>query len=94
MNGMRAPENARITTVWIATCALTGLSALVAWLSRGNQNTASTGISLVVLAIGGVKARLILQEFMEVRTAPAWLRLLSEVWLFGLLAAIVILYLQ
>jgi hypothetical protein len=40
-----------------------------------------------------VKARFIMQEFMEVRTAPRWLRHFTDGWLAVLWIAIVTLYL-
>ena len=90
---MLRSETSRITYVWLATCVLTIASAVVA-ATRGASQTANVGVSLAVLGIGAAKARLIMREFMEVRTAPPWLRLFTDVWLFGLLATIVVLYLQ
>jgi preprotein translocase subunit SecG len=49
---------------------------------------------LAVLAFGAIKARLIVQEFMEVRTAPRWLRRLTDAWLAGLFITVLVLYLS
>lgn len=89
---MRNVANTRITRVWILTSALT----LVSWgsaLAGGAEHlTPSVVETLAVLAIFAVKARLILRQFMEVRTAPPWLRRFTDIWLAALWAAIVTMY--
>jgi hypothetical protein len=50
-------------------------------------------ITVGVLAIGLVKARLIIRHFMEVRTAPMWLRRFTDVWLIVLWGTILTIYL-
>ena len=45
-------------------------------------------------AITAVKSRLIIRHFMEVRTAPRWLKVFTDVWLAALVATIAALYLQ
>jgi len=54
---------------------------------------ASAPITIGVLAIGFVKTRMILQQFMEVRTAPTWLRLVRTPWLVVFWGAVLTLYL-
>ena len=51
--------------------------------------TANGVQAVAVLAIAGVKARLVAGDYMELRTAPAWLRRLVDGWLVGLLLALV-----
>ncbi len=92
---MSAPprtQDARITSVWVATCLLTLVSAGAA-AGFGHGQAARTGLSLAVLAIGAAKAALVLRDFMELRTAPRWLRWFGAVWLIALFATIVALYL-
>ena len=84
----------RITAAWLIACVLTVASAVTATVAEGDHGGANVVVTLVVLGMGAAKAWLILDEFMEVRTAPPWLRLLARVWLIGLLAALVVLYLQ
>ena len=93
---MHAPATARrrITVVWLIACGLTVASAIVAAVAEGDHHGANAVASLVVLGMGAAKAWLILEEFMEVRTSPPWLRLIARSWLVSLLVAIVILYLQ
>ena len=90
---MDRSEGARITYVWVAACVFTVVSAIVATVT-GDHRGANVVVSLVVLGMGAVKAGLILEEFMEVRTAPPWLQRTARVWLVGLLAVIIVLYLQ
>ena len=90
----RVSPDRRITAVWLIACILTVVSAIVATLAEGDHRTANVAVTLVVLGMGALKAHLILDEFMEIRTAPRWLRLLARLWLVGLLTAIVVLYLQ
>ena len=84
--------NARITSVWIVTLVLTIVSWRLAEADVGYL--ASAPITLAVLGIGAVKARLIIQEFMDVRAAPWWLRRLTDLWLVALWGAIAGLYLD
>ena len=76
--------------------ALLSVLTVVSWLlaRAGGRHPAPSALEgLTVLAIGAVKARFIIQEFMEVRTAPPWLRRFTDGWLVVLWAAIVTLYL-
>jgi hypothetical protein len=50
-------------------------------------------ITVVVIALGFVKGRLIIRYFMEVRTAPRWLRLATDAWLAMLWLGILAIYL-
>ena len=85
---MKAPDNAaRLTTVWLALSALTvaswGVSTAV---HHGAPADPSVAATVGVLAMALVKVRLILRHFMEVGTAPSWLRRATDAWLavFGI----------
>lgn len=84
---------ARLTGVWLILSAIT---VVTWWLgpahTRGTP-TASVAITIAVLALALVKAHLIIQNFMEVRTAPWWLRLSTDAWLLALWGAILAIYL-
>lgn len=84
----------RITVVWLIACALTVLSAIVAFVAEEADRGGNAAASVIVLGMGAAKAWLILDEFMEVRTSPPWLRLMARSWLAALMVAIVVLYLQ
>lgn len=79
----------RITYVWVILCAVTVLSW---WLGHGAA-VASVPITVSVIALAVIKCRLIIREFMEVRTAPAWLRIGTDAWLATLSAAVLVIYL-
>ena len=81
-----------ITYVWIILSVLTLLSL---WLApaRVGHIAASTPITIAVLAMAMIKARLIIQHFMEIRTAPAWLKLTTDGWLVALFGGVLAIYL-
>jgi hypothetical protein len=92
---MKAIITARITTVWLVLCAVTIVSW---WLGRTADHhghfVASRAVTLGVLAIGLFKCRLILQNFMEVRRAPRWLRLFTDFWLVAFWGTVLAIYLS
>ena len=92
--GTGGSQRARITYVWVGASALAVVSAVVATVATTDHRSGNVAVSLVVLGMGAAKAWLILEEFMEVRTAPSWLQLTARLWLVGLLAVIIVLYLQ
>ena len=83
----------RITRVWLLLSVITLVSA---WLGGGGRldsgYSPSAGVTAGVLAIAMVKARFIIRDFMDVRAAPAWLRIGTDAWLAALLAVFLILY--
>ncbi|MET0900400.1 MAG: cytochrome C oxidase subunit IV family protein [Mycobacterium sp.] len=91
---VRLPEAARSTTVvWVVLSAITVVSW---WLGPAHQSgplAPSTVITVVVLGLGVIKTRLIIRHFMEVRTAPLWLRVATDVWLVALWGGVLAIYL-
>lgn len=86
--------SARSTTVvWAILSAITIVSWFLAPAHGHGVAVASTGITVAVLVLAVVKARLIIQHFMEVRTAPVWLKLATDGWLVVLFGAILAIYL-
>jgi hypothetical protein len=90
---MRITANARINYVWIALSAITILSWGLATAREGTDLVSSVPITIGVLTLGLVKVRLIMQEFMEVRTAPRWLRRFTDIWLVTFWVAVLAIYL-
>lgn len=85
--------NARLTYVWLI---LSGITIAAWWLGPAHAQAgvpASVPITIAVLAMALVKAHLIIANFMEVRTAPGWLRWFTDAWLVALWGAIVAIYL-
>ena len=86
---------ARTTTyAWIILSAITIVSW---WLApphdHGASATASVPITVVVVALAFIKGRMIIRYFMEVRTAPRWLKVTTDVWLAALWLGILAIYL-
>jgi hypothetical protein len=89
---VKVTDTRRLTYVWIVLSVVTA----VTWL-LGHEvdlgHDATVAVALIVLAIAFGKVYLIIRHFMEVRTAPLWLRAFSDVWLVVLGCTIVALYL-
>ena len=86
---------ARTTTyAWIVLSAITIVSW---WLAPGPAHgataAASVPITVAVIVLAFIKGRLIIQYFMEVRTAPRWLKLFTDAWLTILWAGVLAIYL-
>lgn len=79
----------RITLVWLGLTIVT----LISWrISHGDPIDLSPDltVSMTVVVIAVIKARFVLREFMEVGHASRWLRILSDIWVVGLPAAILV----
>lgn len=84
----------RVTYVWALLVVLTVASwVLAATRSRHGHVSASTPETVAVLIIAAVKARFVLRDFMEVRTAPRWLRRFADLWVAILTATLLVMYL-
>lgn len=82
-----------ITHAWVLLSVITVVSW---WLAPGHATgvaTASTWISVAVIVLGFIKSRMIIRYFMEVRTAPRWLRLATDGWLAALWLGVLVIYL-
>jgi hypothetical protein len=89
----KAAVKNRLTVVWLVLAGQT----VVSWALAPAHSTGAVGpsvpITVVVLAMALIKSRLIIREFMEVRTAPAWLRASTEAWLVVMFGAVLGIYL-
>jgi hypothetical protein len=82
-----------ITWTWLVLVAITLGSWWLAPAHSRGVASASVIVTRVVLALAVIKARLIIRNFMEVRTAPRWLKLATDAWLGGLVASVLVIYL-
>jgi hypothetical protein len=82
-----------ITYVWIILSAITIVSWFLGPARVAGTAVASVPITVAVLAMALIKARLIIRYFMEVRTAPSWLKLATDAWLVVLWGALLAIYL-
>jgi Prokaryotic Cytochrome C oxidase subunit IV len=81
------------TIAWIVLCTIT---IGTWWLSPAHSAVAavaSVSITVAVVVLGLIKSRLIIRYFMEVRTAPRWLRLATDGWLVVLWGSVLAIYL-
>lgn len=78
---MTTADNKRLLIVWLI---LTSMTLAYVWLDHSVDQSgtlkASTVVTVSVIVIALIKVRIIFQEFMEVRHAPALLRLLTDGW--------------
>jgi caa(3)-type oxidase subunit IV len=82
-----------ITSVWVVLSVVTVISW---WLGhrRGQGGlVASVPVTVALLTLGLIKSRLIIRYFMEVRTAPMWLRIATDSWLIIFWGAVLGIYL-
>ncbi|MGV9797717.1 cytochrome C oxidase subunit IV family protein [Mycobacterium sp. NPDC003449] len=91
MNARR--ESRLVTWVWLVLSVLTLTSWWVGPVRGGGAPETSAPITLIVLVLGLVKCRLVIRYFMEVRSAPAWLRWTTDSWLVALWGAVLGIYL-
>ncbi len=81
------------TFVWLILSAITVISWWLAPGHSGGHASPSVPITVAVVALGFVKGRMIIGYFMEVRTAPRWLRIATDAWLAVLWGGILAIYL-
>jgi hypothetical protein len=81
------------TVVWLILSVLTVVSWWLGPARHAGPPAPNTAVTVAVLALGLFKARLIIRHFMEVRTAPLWLRLASDGWLVVLWGGVLAVYL-
>jgi caa(3)-type oxidase subunit IV len=82
-----------ITIAWFVLCVITIVSW---WLSPAHSDapaTPSLAITLAVIGLGIVKCRLIIRYFMEVNSAPRWLRLATDAWVILFWISVLAIYL-
>jgi cytochrome c oxidase subunit 4 len=78
---MTAYLRGRLTLVWTLCVAVTFVSW---WLGARGENArleVNPALTVGIAAIALVKIRLVFWHFMEVRTAPSWLRWNCDGWL-------------
>ena len=89
---MSANGEKRLLVVWLALVAVTLLSWWLGSLHRQREFQSSAPITYAVISIAAIKVRVIVREFMEVRSAPRSLRRLTDGWTVFALAALLVIY--
>lgn len=82
-----------ITAAWLVLSAITVVSWWLAPGHTGGEASASVPLTAAAILLGFVKGRVIIRYFMEVRSAPAWLRHSTDLWLVALWGAVLAIYL-
>lgn len=82
-----------ITIAWLGLSAITVISWVLAPGHSDGHAGPSIPLTVAAILLGFVKCRLIIRYFMEVRTAPEWLRRSTDVWLVTLWTAVLAIYL-
>ena len=94
MSRLRTSPGRRVDAVWGLTLVATLVSALLGGHDRSSGSfTSSTLEAMIVLALAAVKVLCIIWSFMEVRSAPRWLRYCTIGWVASLWLTIVTIYL-
>jgi hypothetical protein len=92
----RAKTTTRTRAITVAWLALSGITVISWWLAPGHSGghaAPSVPITVAAILLGFVKCRIIIGYFMEVRTAPVWLRRSTDAWLAVLWTAVLAIYL-
>lgn len=92
-NAAPAAASKAITYAWLVLTAITIASW---WLAPGHSGAVAVpnvAITVAVVVLGFIKGRLIIRYFMEVRTAPRWLKVATDAWLAVLWLGILTIYL-
>jgi Prokaryotic Cytochrome C oxidase subunit IV len=86
---MQTLLRSRVTVIWLLLVAATGLS----WeLGHGMGFSSVRLASSAVIVVAFVKVRFVILEFMEIRTAPLFMRIIAETWLVVICGALLALY--
>ncbi|OBC01075.1 prokaryotic cytochrome C oxidase subunit IV family protein [Mycobacterium sp. 852013-50091_SCH5140682] len=81
-----------LTCVWLILSMLTVTSWWIGPVRSPGIPQPSVPITVVVLALGAVKCRMVIRYFMDVRSAPMWLRVVTDAWLVLLWGAVLAIY--
>jgi hypothetical protein len=80
-----------ITLVWFLLVAATALSWEMGY-GVGFDNVRHASVAIIVVAF--IKVRFVILDFMEIRNAPLFMRLIGEVWVFVVCSTLILLYLR
>ncbi|WP_405137780.1 cytochrome C oxidase subunit IV family protein [Nocardia sp. NBC_01388] len=75
------PATRRNAIVWIALMAITIVWWQLTPEDHGSATASGKVLVSAIAALGMIKSRLIIRYFMEIRTAPRWLRFTTDGWI-------------
>lgn len=79
----------RTSLIW---ALLVGATLLSFELGHGVGLRDATAAGAVILIVSFIKVRLVMLDFMEIRQAPRWMRLVAETWIALICATLVVLF--
>jgi hypothetical protein len=86
---MQTLLRSRVTAVWLLLVAATGIS----WeLGHGMGFSSVRLASSAVIVVAFIKVRFVILDFMEIRTAPRFMRIIAETWLAVICGTLLALY--
>lgn len=88
---MKALLLSRVTLVWMLLIAATALSWELGH-GLGFRDARSAGVAILVISFA--KVRFVIREFMEIRDAPLWMRVVGDTWLLLITVVLVGLFLS
>lgn len=89
---MAALSRTRLSFAWLALSAITVLSYWIGTRYDHGFAKPDAVAFLGVIAIAAIKVRVIFREFVDVKHAPAWLKLLTDAWLSLTIGALIAVY--
>jgi hypothetical protein len=87
---MQALLQTRVTLVWLL---LVGATVLSWEMGHGAGFHELRYASVAIIIVAFIKVRFVIMEFMEIRTAPLFMRVIAQVWLVAICATLITLYL-
>ena len=81
----------RTTLVWFLLVAATAISWEMGH-GAGFADLHYASVSIIVIAF--IKVRFVILDFMEIRHAPIWMRVVGETWCVVICSTLVLLYLH
>jgi hypothetical protein len=85
-----APNGVAVFAVWLFLVAATVLTTWILPKDIANAHVSSVAI----LTIAAIKIRFVIRSFMEVRSAPLGWRIFFDLWIVGVTAMALLLYLH
>ncbi|WP_295684248.1 cytochrome C oxidase subunit IV family protein [uncultured Nevskia sp.] len=88
---MKALLLSRVTAVW----ALLIIATTLSWqLGHGAGFDDARQAGAAILVVTFIKVRLVMRDFMEIRHAPRWMRLIGDAWIVLITVLLVGLFLK
>ncbi|HTR71067.1 MAG TPA: cytochrome C oxidase subunit IV family protein [Mycobacteriales bacterium] len=79
----------RLFVVWLILCSITLCYLLIDHVADVGGRTANTAVTMAAILVALVKVRIIMQEFMGVRSAPRVLGRITDGWVLIMAVALV-----